>query len=343
MAARFCDSFDHYDDADFTAKYDSTGGTPAIGSGGRFQRAFTLGDVDRVSKVLDSQATWIVGLALQMPNATVVLGSVQIVGLLDGTTLHVDLRWTSGNQIVLTRNGTQLGSASAALSRDTWYFVELKVTISDTGSYEVRIDGVNVNSSGSADTRNGANASANTIRVGNTTAGVLGSGMLIDDLYVCDGTTGAGSNPCNDFLGDVRVENILPTGNGNSSQLDGSDGNTTDNYLLVDDADTAVDGDTTYVESADVGDKDTYAYGNITPSSGDVFFVQPIPYARKTDAGGRSICSIARLSSTEVDSADKPLSVSYRYYPDVRETKPGGGDWTVSDVNSAEFGVKVTA
>jgi hypothetical protein len=67
-----------------------------------------------------------------------------------------------------------------------------------------------------------------------------------------------------------------------------------------------------------------------------------LPYAAKTNAGVRSIASVARLSGTEVDSSDKALSVSYAYLPDIRETKPGGGAWSISDVNSAEFGVKVT-
>jgi len=341
MALRFVDSFDHYDDADVLQKYDLMGGTANIAASGRFGNNMEFGDVDRVTKFLTSQPTWIVGFAVYMPNTTAVVGSVQLIALLDSATLHVDVRWTSANNIIFTRAGTQLGSGFAA-SRDTWYYVELKVTISDTGSYELRVDGSTVTSSGAADTRNGANASADRIQVGNSAGGALGSGLRIDDLYVCDGTTGAGSNPCNDFLGDCRVQSRLPDGNGNSSQFDGSDGNSTDNYLLVDDADTAVDGDTTYVQSPDVGDKDTYTFQNLTPTSGAVFGVQALPYARKTDAGARSICSVARLSGTETDSANKALSTSYRYYPDIRETKPGGGDWSISDVNSAEFGQKVT-
>ena len=49
------------------------------------------------------------------------------------------------------------------------------------------------------------------------------------------------------------------------------------------------DGDTTYVDSADVGDKDTYHYTSITPTAGTVRAVQLVPQIRKTDAGARSV------------------------------------------------------
>jgi hypothetical protein len=144
-----------------------------------------------------------------------------------------------------------------------------------------------------------------------------------------------------DFLGDVRVQALLPTGNGNSSQLVGSDGNSTDNYLLVDEV--PPNEDTDYVESATVNDKDTYVFGNLTPTTGTVFGVQIVAEARKTDAGVRSFKSVARLSATEADGPDTTLSTTYAFYMDKRDTKPGGGSWTITNVNDAEFGVKVTA
>jgi hypothetical protein len=44
-----------------------------------------------------------------------------------------------------------------------------------------------------------------------------------------------------------------------------------------------------------------------------------------------------------VDSAVKTLTTDYIYLPDIRETKPGGGAWTITDVNNAEFGIKINA
>ena len=228
---------------------------------------------------------------------------------------------------------------TTVLSQDTFYYIELKVTISDSaGVIVLKINGATELNLTSQDTRNGGNATADTITLG---AGGQNNSAAIfsyDDLYICDGT---GSAPDNDFLGDCRVEASLPSGNGNSSQLVGSDADSTNNYLLVDES--APNGDTDYVESSTVGNKDTYAMGNLASTSGTVYGVQPVPVAKKTDAGSRSIVSVVRLSSTEVDSAAKTLTSSYLILPDVRTTKPGGGAWTITDWNNAEAGVKVNA
>jgi hypothetical protein len=227
-----------------------------------------------------------------------------------------------------------LATGTRVLSPAVFYFIELKATIADAGDTAVvRINGVeDINFTG--DTKATANATANQIQLWNE--GFVG--QYYDDLYVCDGTGGA---PTDTFLGDVRVQAIFPSGNGNSSQLVGQDADSTDNYLNVDE--TAQDGDTTYVESSTVGNKDTYAFGNLTPTTGTVYGVQVLPFAKKTDAGTRSIVSVARLSATEVDSAAKALSTDYAYLPDIREAKPGGGTWSITNVNDAEFGIKINA
>jgi len=106
---------------------------------------------------------------------------------------------------------------------------------------------------------------------------------------------------------------------------------------------TTPNDDTDYVESGTAGDKDTYTYTNLTPTAGTVYGVQILPYVRKTDAGARSIKSIARHSGTEVDGPEQVLGTSFVYARDIREAKPGGGAWSISDVNGAEFGVKVFA
>jgi len=244
----------------------------------------------------------------------------------------------AGRIQIVRGDGTVLGTGTTILTSGIWYFIELKATINDsTGSAAVKVNGVTEVTVSGVDTRNGGSA-ATADRVIFFSNGSVGGTFRLDDVYICDGT---GSAPTNDFLGDCRVQALFPNGDGNSSQLVGSDGNSVNNSLLVDE--TTPNGDTDYVEGANVGDKDTYAYGNLTPTSGTVYGVQPNLYARKTDAGTRSIASVARLSGTEVDSAAAALSTSYLYYRDIRETKPGGGAWSIADVNNAEFGVKVVA
>lgn len=337
MAIRFIDSFDHYPTADLSRKWTSTGGSASIISGGRNGSRLELSGSgnDTLMKTLDSQATWVVGAAVMFSN---VVTSSQFIAWRDTGTAHFELRITAAGVLTVARNGTIItptsgtATGTTVLVADTWYFIEVRVTISDTGTWEVRLNGA-VEIDGDGDTRNAANATANQLRL------EPASGLIVyyDDLYVLDTSGGA---PQNDFLGDSKVECLFPNGNGNSSQLDGSDGNQVDNYLLVDETDP--DEDTTYVQSADTGDKDTYAYTNLASSSGTVYAVAPIPYLRKADAGSRRAASVARLSATEEDSSDKMVLDSYTYSPDYRPTKPGGGAWSITDVNDAEFGLKVT-
>jgi hypothetical protein len=338
MALRFIDSFDHYDDAQVAQKWSSVSGAPLITTlAGRFGSGLNLlggTSVRSVEKALDAQETWIVGVGMRWDSLDT---DRQFMRIVDGSTVHIGLILDTGSRIAVQRSATTIATATTVMLPDVWYYIELKVTIADAGGVaQLRINGTQeVNFSG--DTRNAGNASADRVFL-QATSGSANADLHVDDVYICDGT---GAAPTNDFLGDVRIEAILPNGNGTTSQFDGSDGNQVDNYLLVDEA--VPDDDTTYVESGDIGDKDTYAYQNLTPTTGTVYGVQIVPRARKTDAGTRSIVSVARLSATEVDSADKALSTTYMYLPDVRETKPGGGAWTITDVNDAEFGVKVTA
>jgi hypothetical protein len=74
-----------------------------------------------------------------------------------------------------------------------------------------------------------------------------------------------------------------------------------------------------------------------------VFAVRPTLYAAKTDAGAASIKPAIRESSgtVTVDSTATPLSTTYApYWGTLRKTKPGGGAWTISDVNGLQLGVE---
>jgi hypothetical protein len=249
---------------------------------------------------------------------------------------HVRLTFTGGNWAVeLPGTGTVIDSGVAATS-GVWHGVEIYMEIHDTaGVIKLWVNGQTtpaIDQSG-IDTRNGGTGIVDIMYV--TMPGGGSQNISYSDWVLYDENT---SKP----IGDVRVESLLPNGNGNSSQLVGSDGNSTDNYLLVDE--TPYNSDTDYVESSTVGNKDTYAFGNLTPTSGTILAVQARLLAKKTDAGTREFKPVYRSGSTEVDGATMTLTSGYTVSgTDIQETKPGGGAWTISDVNAAEFGVKVAA
>jgi hypothetical protein len=284
-----------------------------------------------------AQATWIIGFAYQTTNVGVGDIIATIIGS-DGTvhgSIFID---TSRRLSVLRGTGAAtLATGTTVLTLGVWYFIELKYKIdSAVGTYELRINGAVEVSGTGANTRNGGVAASADHFSLNYPGTNTPSAHLWDDFYACDDQGSVN----NGFLGDIRVQAVYPSGNGATSNMVGSDSDSTNNYLLVNEASS--DGDSTYVQSATLNDKDTYAMGDITPTSGTVYAVKPILTVRKDDAGARSVATICRLSSTEVLSSDRALSTSYQHLWDIRETKPGGGAWSVSDVNAVEVGVKVT-
>lgn len=230
---------------------------------------------------------------------------------------------------------TLLATSTAVITQNTWYYLEGKLSIDDTtGSLQLLLDGVEVINVSGIDTKFTTMAGTDRIRF---------SGGLFDDVYIEDTTDGTGSqgHAFDDFLGDVTCEVIRPTGNGASSDFTGSDGNSTDNYLLVDDA-PGPDDDTTYVASATPTDKDLYEYGSIAATSGSIYAVQTLPWIRKDDAGARTFKAVARLSGgTEEAGAETSLNETYGFRAEMRTQKPGGGDWSIADLNGAQFGVQV--
>lgn len=341
---RFLDSFDHYGSGDFGLKYSFKGGSNLSINTGRFGNAAQFFDdsSNRMWLVLNDDDEWIMGFAL-LPSQ---LNTTSFVYFRDinASVTHVDLGLDAGGRLSFRRNGTQLGVGTTVLNPLVWYYVEIKFTIHDTtGTATVRLDGVDeIGPLTGLDTRNGSSAVVNQFFW--TGIGGIGTGLwLMDDLIIMDNVdSGVSGKPNNDFLGDIRVEATFPNGNGNTSDLDGSDGNSTDNYLLVDETGSP-DEDTTYVQSTSVGEKDTYAFSNLSAVvAGAIYGLQIVQYARKTEAGTRTVATIARHSGTEEDGDDNGLSTSWQFFFDVREEKPGGGGWALSDVNAAEFGHKVT-
>lgn len=314
---------------DFALKHGgATGGGFAVGANGRNGgNSVRQNNATVMSVVYDSTATGYFGGAYRPASVTAnLLADVQ-----DATVTHLSFVLLANGAIEI-RRGTSTGtllatSAAGILVAATYSYLEFSFTINDTtGAAEVKQNGVSVVSVSGADTRNAGTSAATTLRYGFTV-----SASDWTDLYYNQ----------SGYWGDIRVEMLKPNGNGNSSQWTGSDGNSTDNYLLVDDQ--TPNDDTDYVTDGTVGHKDTYAMENLVSTSGTVQGVQAVCRVRKDDAGTRSIVTVMRLSGTEADSGVVTVNTTYGYARDVRTTKPGGGAWSISDVNSSEMGPKVNA
>jgi len=343
MTLRFVDSFDHYATADFLLKWDSINNATQLSINSAAGRRSTNGlritaaQLRYLVKNLTAAQTWIVGFALNitLPVST----TTGILSFLESGTTHVDIRVLSDGSLRATRNGTTLGtSAAGIIASGSFNYIEVKCTIDNSaGAVTIRVNGAAVLTLTSQDTQNGGTAVANQIRLGDP-INDTGAARDYDDLYICD-TAGSVNN---DFLGDVRVDAYLPSGNGNSSQLVGSDSNSTDNYLLVDE--TAPDSDTTYVQSSTATNKDTYVFPNMSHTPSAIHGVQINAIAKKDDAGTRSLATVVRSNGSDTDGTSQALSTSYLNYRQIHETDPDtAAAWIKAGFDAAEFGVKVAA
>lgn len=283
----------------------------------------------------DSQATWIIGFAF---NQGGVGGVPKIFAIMDGTTVHCYLVLNAAGQILFYGGGAVLlATSSNVLLSDVWYYVEVKVTIADAGSYEVRVNG---SSSGwippaNGDTRTAANASANCFYFGGVSITAANS-AIFDDIYFCDGTDGTSTQGAanNDFKGDIRVDCFSPNANGTYSNWTGSDGDTTNNYALVSDG-----SETTYV-TATAPKVDSYNFADL--GTGIVpLMTQLNMRGAKTDAGA-CVLKPYILSSGVVATGTtfNPGTTSILFHEVIDKDPNGGAAWTRTILNAAEFGIE---
>lgn len=344
MSLIFVESFDGIDTAALPARGWTMVATPAVSSVQARTGANALLVNAQTEYILkgvpaaDDHATFIVGCAVY---TTLVASS--LIGFYSdgGATAHIGITVTATGALEARRfpgSGTVLGTSSAGvITANTWHYLEAKVTMHDTtGTVEIRVNGSTVLNLTGQDTKNGGTKAVfDSVIVGNN--GTLGTPTAyFDDMYLCN-AAGASNNT---FIGDSKVRCLLPNGNGNSSQLLGSDANSTDNYLLVDEVPpSTVD----FVGSGTDNQKDTYTFTDLPDASGTVVGIQISTYGLKTDAGSRSVALVTRSGGADYDSADLALPTpSPIYVFQVQNLNPATGvAWLRSEVNAAEFGTKI--
>lgn len=258
-----------------------------------------------------------------------------IAGFLEGATEHGRLALNADGSLTVSRAGTALTGGSSAAGvisgLGVFYEVEWSYTVNDTtGAFNLRINGVSVLSGSGQDTRNGgAVGTINTFRL--TTSGATDD---FDDL--------TGSPAADDWKNTPRVIGQLPNSDGGVLQWTCSTGST--HYQMVDDATPG--GDTDYVTDATAGHRDTYGYPSVgVGSTATVYGVMLRLWARKDDAGVRTIDGVARIGGVNYDKGNAfGLTSTYAPYENLWTTDPStAAAWTVAGVNAAELGPKEVA
>lgn len=293
-----------------------------------------------VSKVLDSQPTWGITLAIKVVSPPSSFS--QLLSLYDSVTSQCDLRVNSSNFLFVTRGGTTLGTASIPLITGTWMHVEWLTTINNaTGTTQLWINGVSVLNLTAQNTRVSGNNSANTIYVGNSTGGLSVITWDMDDIIIYDQqlTDPQGNPDIVGPIGDCGLAWSLPNGDGASSQFSRDSG--ANNYLRVNEV--TPDGDTSYTFDNTINHIDTYAMANLPAGATGVKSLMAVSYMRKDDVGARMVAPVIRTNSANFVGPTVSLPGSYLYYTNNWGQNPSGtpANWSVTDVNAIEGGLKV--
>ena len=247
---------------------------------------------------------------------------------------HFYIGWDHSRQA--WRFGGPLGtfySADDSAPEDAWYHFEVEFVWGDStsGTAKVWVDGTLVLNQTGVDTA--YNTVESHLVLGGDGSNDQMQEVWFDDIVLWDDQ----GDPPNTTLGIVKVETVVPSGNGNSSGLTGSDSNQTDNYLLVDDT-----SDSDWVEGDTEGDKDTYAMGDITGTE-SVYGIEVACRAQKTAAGTKYVRPIVRSGSTDYAGDSQALiedtwDTVFHHWGNDPDTS---ASWTVSGVNAIEAGLEV--
>lgn len=343
MSIVFIDGFDAYQTGQIGLKWDSLGGSLAVGSPyGRYgSQGLRIADAGYVSKVLVPSNKFVVGFAFRvgatMDSDQRVLCAFSSVGV-----QQCELRITSSNQLQFTRQGTAItgGLAGSVLSPGVTYFCDLKATFSNSisaGDVVVRIGGVPVITLPAGSNVVGAGGTtANQVQIGHGPRGLFATNydVSFDDLYILDGNGTAN----NDFIGDNRVELLVPTATASLANFVNVGGAS----AVASVTDNPPDNDTSYIESNTPGDKETFNFTDLSTVPRTIAGIQFSTVGRKDDAGTRVMSSLLKIGGVEYLGPNYGLNDSYVLNRTVFEVNPATtAAWLPAEITALEAGFKL--
>jgi hypothetical protein len=249
---------------------------------------------------------------------------------------HTNLYWFVASAITTnffsTANGT--GTTGDFNLTDVWHHVGLDVKIDNAAGWiKLYINGLlaldftgNTGTSPVTAVGYAGSASSN---------GDWNAFLYYDDVYLDDTTGEAASVPIQ-----KRFMYLAPNGNGELSQFTGSDGNSTDNYLLVDEV-SAHDDDATFVQASANGLIDSYTHAALTtPDNFVPVALITSAFAKKTDATVDTEYQ-ARLHKGSDNSLGvaKDLATGYTLLQDRFTTLPDATPLGDVNINDTEIGI----
>lgn len=354
MALLYMDGFDI---GDAVMRWGVTGSTPGydytqptrFGAGKALQMTCPSGNTyASISHTFTPSATIYIGAAAKMTledNGSCPMSCMFNLATDSGASSQIYLRRTVVNAIAVYRGdglagynnnpaGTLIAQSAANVWDDNWHYIQLSATIhATTGRVIIYVDGTNVVDFTGNTKNTGTSNNIDLVRF--KASKYVGASTLvqIDDLYVCDNT----GSTNNTFLGDVRVQSLVPTGAGSSTQL--APTGSANNWQNVSEVPY---NNATYNASSTVGQTDLYTLGDLTAGTTGVFATQSVAHMQKSDAGTGNVKVAIKSGASTYYDPTQSLGSTVTAYATVRETNPAtSAAWTVSDANALEAGVEV--
>ena len=349
MAIVFFDGFDFYTGLDGSGakKWDQGSGGSIGLTPGRFGgQSLTLRGSGNLFV-----STWNGAVKTITPTSEVVVGfAMRVAGgpfehpfllFMDGSAVQSSLWIDPDTTTITVRTGrgtsitdSTLGDSGFVPPYTLWFYLEVKMQIGNPGSFELRVNGTTVLTGSGVQTQQTGNPTLNKIGLAGPTQ--FGTAVAVDDMFLVDTQDGIGTT---DFIGEVRVQTKYPDADGFQNDFLRSQGSV--NASNVNTVPISYTENGKYNYSGTVGAKDLYSIANFTVS-GTIFAVQENVSFRKDDVGNRNICPLLRTASTEFEGTSVACYSDYTHTAKIWENNPSNNlPWTLTDLNLAEFGIKV--
>jgi hypothetical protein len=337
MAVVFMDGFDAYGTVlgtDLSSlilrkwqQVDRANPLPSVQAGRISGFSMNVGNSSTYTLPFASQASYIVGAAIK-----VVQYNVPLLRFMDGVSFQCTLSLDSLGRLILQNGGggALQAQGTTILVTNTWYFVEMLVTFNNTtGAFHLQLNG----------TDEIVATNINTVTTANNTGSrfqLVGTSTYWDDFRIFD-TTGPNNNS---LIGDMKIETIFPNGPGAYTQWTPTPANP--NWQNV--SEVAVDDDATYNATTTPGNQDAYAVQHLAHVQSNIHAVGVNLVQRKDNPASKTTTQLTHISGN--DFVGSPIMILDTYYTNEKlyELNPNTNiSWTTTDVNNAQFGIRVVS
>jgi hypothetical protein len=250
-------------------------------------------------------------------------GSTRLGGIKLNTSNRLEL-WT-GNF------ANKVAEGSTALEVNKWYVIEVHVKIADTeGALTLRVDFLE-DANFIGDTKPGAEADIDNFLHGNS----YNNYSFLDDLIVHD----VSGSVNNSWPNGAKVVLLRPDADG--SRLQWTPQPSGDHYPTIDEAPPS---GSDYLQTSAEDQVDEFSLGDLPAEALSVKAVIPQAWALKGSAISPTRLALGlKLGETDYFSPDLELGTSQGCVPYIFNERPGGGNFSVAEVNAAKLLLKSRA